>query len=130
MIASNDEAAMLCRLARQDALAFAALVANPDIDLRIACFHGQQAVEKFLKAALVAQGLSFEPTHNLLKLSELLGSTGITLPVAIESLKRPNPYAVVFRYDDREINLLTREEADRIVGVVAHWAEALLDKPS
>ena len=127
MTASNDEAAMLCRLARQDALAFAALVANPDIDLRIACFHGQQAVEKFFKDVLVAQGASFEPTHNLLKLSELLERAGIALPVAIESLKRMNPYAVVFRYDDREINLLSRDEAVRIVDAVTRWAEARLN---
>jgi HEPN domain-containing protein len=71
MTGRDEETAMLYRLARQDALAFATLVANPDIDLRIACFHGQQAVEKFFKAALVAQRLSFEPTHNLLKLSNL-----------------------------------------------------------
>jgi hypothetical protein len=60
------------RRARQDVVAFATLIANADVELRIACFHG--------------------------------------------------PYAVVFRYDDRDIDLLARETAVSIVNVVAAWA--------
>lgn len=44
-----DEAFMLLRLANQDELAFATLIDNLDIELRIVCFHGQQAVEKYIK---------------------------------------------------------------------------------
>jgi hypothetical protein len=50
MSIANEEAAMLLRIARQDALAFVTLIANPDIEARIACFHGQQAVEKCRRA--------------------------------------------------------------------------------
>lgn len=127
MTIANEEAAMLCRLARQDGLAFAMLIANPDIELRIACFHGQQAVEKFLKAVLIARGMDFAPTHNLLRLAELLGDAGLVLPIPLDTLKRLNPYAVVFRYDDRDIHTITREEARAAVDKVANWAVASLD---
>lgn len=126
MTIASEEAAMLYRLAGQDALAFATLIGNPDIELRIACFHGQQAVEKFLKAVLVAQGIAFLPTHNLARLAELLHTAGVARPVSTEAQKRLNPYAVAFRYDDRDIHTLTREEATAIVRAVADWTTTAL----
>lgn len=124
MTIANEESEMLRRLAEQDSLAFATLIANPAIELRIACFHGQQAVEKYFKAVLVARGISFAPTHNLLKLGELLVACGASLPVTADFLKRLNPYAVVFRYDDRDIHTLSREEASAVVAAVSAWAKA------
>ena len=126
MTVANDEAAMLLRLAGQDRLAFATLIANPQVELRIACFHAQQAVEKFLKAVLIAQGVTVAPTHNLLKLAALIPQEAAAVPVASEALQRLNPYAVAFRYDDRDIHLLTREDAQCTVDAIAAWAVGLL----
>lgn len=126
MTAANEEAAMLFRLGQQDALAFAVLIANPDIEQRIACFHGQQAVEKFFKAVLVARGVAFTPTHNLVRLAGLVAGAGVPVPVALDALKRLNPYAVVFRYDDRDIHTISRDEACKIVDAVGRWSEAAL----
>lgn len=128
MSAGGEEAATLLRLAQQDKLAFTTLLANPDIELRIVCFHAQQAVEKFFKAVLVAQDSAFPPTHNLLKLGELIAETGEVVPVPADMLRRLNPYAVVFRYDDREIHTITREQARTLVESVSAWAIRLLDR--
>ena len=97
MTIANEEVAMLLRLADQDRLAFLTLCANPDIEMRVVGFHAQQAVEKFLKAVLVARGKVFAPTHDLTKLAQALDTTGAALPVATDALKRLNPYAVAFR---------------------------------
>ncbi len=121
-----EEASMMSRLARQDVVAFATLIANADVELRIACFHGQQAVEKFIKAVLVSRGSTFIPTHDLIKLADLLLAANIPLPLGMDELKRLNPYAVVFRYDDRDIDLLTRESAVSIVNAVAAWASGYI----
>jgi HEPN domain-containing protein len=122
-----DEASMMGRLARQDVIAFSTLIANSDVELRIACLHGQQAVEKFIKAVLVKRGSTFIPTHDLIKLADLLLSANIPLPLNVDELKRLNPYAVVFLYDDRDIDLLTRENAITIVNTVASWAAGHLE---
>ena len=41
------------------------LAGNPDVPGRIACFHAHQAVEKALKAALVASTTPFRKTHDV-----------------------------------------------------------------
>ena len=45
---------------------------NPMI-LDSACFHCQQAVEKYLKAFLIYKGVAIDKTHNLFFLFELCG---------------------------------------------------------
>jgi len=126
MTIANKEAAMLHRLAQQDRLAFLALCADQNIELRITCFHGQQAIEKLFKAVLVARGHTFPPTHNLMKLAQLLEENEILLPVPLDALERINPYAVAFRYDDRDIHTVTRAEARATVDAVCEWASSLL----
>ncbi|HUW25831.1 MAG TPA: HEPN domain-containing protein [Gallionella sp.] len=69
---ANEEAAMLYRIASQDRRAFQNLNADAEMDLRIVCFHAQQAVEKLLKAALVKRRVIFSRTHNLAHLAEML----------------------------------------------------------
>lgn len=56
---ANEEAARLYRIAMQDRRAFQNLNADAGMDLRIVCFHAQQAVEKLLKAVLVGRGMFF-----------------------------------------------------------------------
>ena len=73
---ANEEAAMLYRIASQDRRAFLNLNADAEIDLRIVCFHAQQAVEKLLKAVLVRHGIIFSRTHNLANLSGVIVSVG------------------------------------------------------
>lgn len=44
----------------------------------------------------------------------------------MEDLRRLNPFAVTFRYDDEDIARISREEATRIVEAVSHWVEKRL----
>ena len=77
-------------------------------------FHCQQAVEKYLKAALVFKELEFQKTHDLLYLLELLSRT-----VPVDSLKFDkaiilNNLAVEIRYPNQTIHLTREELVDAI----------------
>jgi HEPN domain-containing protein len=128
MTIANEEVAMLLRLADQDRMAFRTLCANPEIEMRVVGFHAQQAVEKFLKAVLVTRGMVFAPTHDLARLAQALETNGTVLPVAIDALKRLNPYAVAFRYDDRDIHTITRDDISALVVTIANFANATLSE--
>ncbi|MBI3479483.1 MAG: HEPN domain-containing protein [Nitrosomonadales bacterium] len=120
---ANEEAAMLYRIASQDRRAFQNLIADSGMDLRIVCFHAQQAVEKLLKAVLVNRGSVFSRTHNLAHLAELLTQADVSLPLPADALARLNPYAVIFRYDDLDIPLIGRDDARQMVDAIFVWAE-------
>ena len=63
-----------------------------------ACFHAQQAVEKYLKGLLVFRGQPFPPTHNLEQLQHL-GEPLPAWPLAGLDLAELSSYAVEVRYD-------------------------------
>lgn len=64
-----------------------------------ACFHCQQAVEKYLKALLTLEGIPAPRTHDLEQLILLVpGSERLEVPVS--TLAAMNPYAVEVRYAD------------------------------
>lgn len=75
---------------------------------------------------MVARGKLFAPTHDLARLAQALETTGAVLPVAIDALKRLNPDAVAFRYDDRDIHTVTRDEISPLVDIIANFAKATL----
>ncbi|MDP2784042.1 MAG: HEPN domain-containing protein [Sulfurimicrobium sp.] len=124
-----EEALRLLRIAQGDRDAFLVLKDSPNIRLPIACFHAQQAVEKTLKAVLTVKGIPFRRTHELSELAALLSDQGISLPVSPEQLDALNPYAVVFRYDDTEIETLSRDEVVEIVSLILEWAESIIPLP-
>lgn len=55
------------------------------------CFHAQQCAEKYLKALLLARGVRFPRTHDLLELRSLLPTTD-QAAFAELGLKALNPY--------------------------------------
>ena len=64
--------------------------------LGLACYHAQQAVEKYLKAIIVGQGNAPPYTHDLVALAGLVSAA---IPgVAIGDLLVLNPYATLYRY--------------------------------
>lgn len=75
---------------------------------------------------LVLSGVVFPPTHDLLKLGKLLQEQGMNLPASPESLAELNPYAVMFRYDDRDLRALDLATAEAIVDAVFAWADAIV----
>ena len=118
-----DEAWRSLRLADRDITAFDLLKDEPEVHVSIVCFHAQQAVEKSLKAVLYSRQIEFERTHDLVKLARLLGDRGMILPVSNDQLRVLNPFAVTFRYDDLEIELITRDDTTTLVTDVRQWAE-------
>jgi len=87
-----------------------------------ACFHAQQAAEKYLKAFLIHAGVKFPFTHNLARLVEhctLAEASFRELSAVVEPL---TPYAVEMRYDDefwptREV----AQEARSLAGAVREF---------
>jgi len=119
-----EEAWRSLQLADRDITAFHILSKEPEAHLSIACFHAQQAVEKSLKAVLFSRRIEFRRIHDLTELTQLLRQHGIETTVSDDLLGRLNPFAVTFRYDDMDIELLTREDAETWVTSVRRWAEA------
>ena len=81
------------------------------------------AVEKALKAAMAAHGISFPKTHNLKELHDLLLEYGHTSPLTIDQLNELTPYAVTNRYDLRSIDLLDSVGAEVAVAQTLDWAK-------
>ncbi|MFC1834108.1 HEPN domain-containing protein [Thermodesulfobacteriota bacterium] len=125
-----EESHRLLRLAYRDRTAFEALLRAAGVDLAIACFHAQQAVEKALKAVLCLRDLEYPRTHDLEELSRRLVNDGLTPPVEDAALRRLTPYAVRFRYDDEPMHLLTGPEAEQIVEAVLAWAASFVGSGS
>ena len=121
-----EEALLSLRLADRDIKAFEVLSNDPEVHLSVACFHAQQAIEKSLKAALFAHEIEFGRTHDLVKLTQLLRSRGIVVPVSDSQLRKLNPFAVTFRYDEADIETLPREEAASLVSSTQSWAEMMV----
>lgn len=122
-----EEALLSLRLADRDIKAFEVLSDAPGVHLSVACFHAQQAAEKSLKAALFAQEIEFGRTHDLVKLAQLIRSRGIVVPVSDSQLRRLNPFAVTFRYDEADIETMAREDAAKLVRSTRAWAERLVE---
>ena len=119
-----EEAWRGLRLADRDIKVFDILMEEPEAHLSIVLFHAQQAVEKSLKAVLFSRQIEFRRTHNLTELAQLLRQEGVETPVADDLLERLNPFAVTFRYDDMDIELMTPEDVVGLVVEVRKWAEA------
>ena len=119
----SEEAWRALQLADRDIKVFDILKQEPEAHISIVCFHAQQAVEKSLKAVLFSHQIEFERIHDLVKLARLLGDHCIVLPVPEDQLRRLNPFAVTFRYDDLEIALISREDTASLVAGIRLWAE-------
>lgn len=127
MTAALEEAGRLLNIARSDRDAFLLLAAAPGIRLAIAMFLAQQSVEKALKAAMFAHGIPAVRTHDLAELAVSLREVVAALPFQPEELARLSPYAVEFRYDDADIELITREQATTLVEGLLAWVEGVLE---
>lgn len=68
--------------------------------LDAACFHAQQAAEKFLKAFLSHVGEKFPFTHNLSKLVHLCIKNDPSFSELLTTVESLTPFAVELRYDD------------------------------
>ncbi|MDP2827463.1 MAG: HEPN domain-containing protein [Sulfuricellaceae bacterium] len=113
-----EEAQRLFRLALRDQETFSLLLPLPRASLAAIGFHAQQAAEKALKAIAVLRGIEFQRTHDLTALASSIQENGGELPVLIDELRRINPFAVEFRYDDELIPLISREELESLLSTI------------
>jgi HEPN domain-containing protein len=90
-----------------------------------ACFHAQQAVEKYLKAFLAHRNAAYPRTHDLEELLSLCRSEEPGFPVDLADVADLTDYAVGLRYDPEFWpDLVTAAEA---LSVAERARAAILD---
>ncbi len=118
----HEEALRSLRVADRDIVAFKALKNSPGVSLESTCFFAQQAIEKCLKAVLFERGIVFTPIHDLARLVVALQEHDIAAPYSADELRKLNPFAVTFRYDDTDIPLIAVEVVENMVDTMRRWA--------
>jgi HEPN domain-containing protein len=126
MSSHSEQAAALFEAAQRDRQTFRILLRDPESPLETTLFHAQQALEKGLKAALVAEGIMFPRTHDLLELFDLAANNGLQVPLARDLMARLGPYAVEFRYLGVIAPEVSREEASMAVESFMGWLKERL----
>lgn len=94
------------------------------------CFDCQQAVEKALKAFLIARNVIFTKTHSLNMLIALIKLQNVQVPNDVEETVILNDYAVETRYPG-EYEPVTAEEyhtAVYLASKVIQWVDEQLAK--
>jgi len=115
------------RKARSDSLAADATLRAGIPDA--ACFHAQQAAEKYLKSFLTYHDVLFPYTHNLAKLLELCTQVEVSFHSLLPQVEPLTPYAVRLRYDDWFWpSLEVAEEARSAADAVCQFVLARLPK--
>ena len=122
----TEEALSLLKLAERDWEILLVLKDADRVHLSGVAFHAQQLVEKALKSVLAQKSLAFDRTHDLIRLARSLEESGLSLPVSLDVLGKLTPYAVVFRYDDTDIETITRDEAVEIARAIKAWAKQVV----
>ncbi len=124
MATGRDLADQLLRRASDDEAAATAMLPIVSVTGRIVGFHAQQAVEKSLKAVLVARGKEFPFIHDIGGLADLCEEAGAKLPDELEDADALTPYAAGLRYDDEQSRLVGRTTALGWATAAVTWARA------
>ena len=96
------------------------------------CFHSQQAVEKYVKARLIAAGIAFPKTHDLVALLALLLKVEPLWQPWKEPLAKLTYYAVTVRYPGESAERADAAEAVRLAKLIRteiRWNLGLGTKP-
>jgi HEPN domain-containing protein len=121
----GDIAAVLALKADEDATAVREFAGNSSVADSVIGFHAQQAIEKWLKAVIAANGGTFERTHDLDRLIEGAQGLGQELPIDADEVIALTQYAVPFRYDDLlDSEPLDRDKTIAVVDRLGDWARA------
>jgi len=84
--------------AREDLAAAETLLREGPRHAAAVGFHAQQAVEKMLKAVLVARGVAFPKTHDLAHLLDLLATVEPSLAGSFGEVEKLTSFAAALRY--------------------------------
>ncbi len=98
---------------------------HAEVFLEDLCWDAQQAAEKAIKALCLHQGIAFPRTHSLVRLMDLLESTGLDIPSEIKEADVLTRYAVETRYPgfEEEVSESEYQVALRLATHVVEWAE-------
>jgi HEPN domain-containing protein len=123
----HDVADALLAKAVGDEAGLRALVANHDVPDHVAGFLAQQAIEKALKAVLIARDVAFERKHDIDYLCSLIEDAGLDLTPELSAAVALTPWAVEFRYADPfDAPPLDRPKALETVVAVREWATQMI----
>jgi HEPN domain-containing protein len=100
MSPSHELYLTLLTKAREDAVALKKLIEAGGVSPWIIGFHGQQAVEKALKAVLAGRSIGYPYTHNIGSLLRVLQGAKIVLPLFADEIPRLTPLGALLRYED------------------------------
>lgn len=85
------------------------------------CFALQQAVEKYLKAYIIATGLEFEKIHDLNKLLQMCAQKDEEFNNFSETTKLLNPFYIGTRYPDFEVRV-NKSQTENLLNLVEQMA--------
>lgn len=94
---------------------------EPDCPSDVICYLSQQSVEKYLKAILIANGLSYPKTHDLTELFESL-PPDLKPYFQLVDLAELTPYCVEGRYPG-DWDPITIDESSRAVRIALQVQE-------
>ena len=117
----HDEARAWLRKASSDLLSARILVEHSPLVLGAAAFHGQQAVEKTLKAFLVWRSVPFERVHSLVYLMDLCEVEEPGFASLREETESLAPFAVEIRYPGDAPEISLEEARKALAGAEAVW---------
>jgi HEPN domain-containing protein len=123
----HDVADALLVKAVGDEAGLRALVDNHDVPDHVAGFLAQQAIEKALKAILIARNVPFERKHDIDYLCSLIEDAGLDLTPELSAAVALTPWAVEFRYANPfDTPPLDRSKALETVVAVREWATQMI----
>ena len=125
----REHALKLLEKAAQDEFVMDKLMSDPASPEEAIGFHGQQAAEKILKAALANAGITYPVTHRLVELIDLINDAGLNFPGHLNDIRFLTPFAVEFRYDilpEEQESSFDRDNARELIRKVRKWAEELI----
>ncbi len=126
MTPEAEEAHRLITAADSDLRAATLLATDTQQSNDVIGFHAQQAVEKAIKAVLVASGLPIPFTHDLGFLLDILSEQTITAPSSVAHADWLTPWAVAARYGASDATL-DRDAAVLVANEAVAWAGATVD---
>lgn len=116
---------ILLKKSKNDFLTAKLIYRAEEIDVEIALFHLQQAVEKILKALLLYSKIEAPRTHNLDILIKLVFENNLILDIS-EKFLDLNDYAVEARYDYLSDTFENFEEMEKEVEILLEKIERII----
>ncbi len=128
MATSMDLARQLLSAAENDELMARSLLPIEGVTDAGIGFHTQQAVEKAIKAVLIANEVKYRFIHELSYLRELCGESGIELPSGLAGMEKLTVFAAAERYGSPAPAELDRDQALKWATSAVEWARTSIEQ--